>query len=84
MIRSSPMETPPSHPPGPGTAVRVMEWGQRLVRRAAQAMRDGQGLVEYGLVLGLMAVVAIGALSATGNNLNQALQRVANSISSVT
>ncbi|WP_373531430.1 hypothetical protein [Vampirovibrio sp.] len=30
----------------------------------------GQGLVEYGLVLALVAVVAIGGLTLVGNNVN--------------
>lgn len=30
---------------------------------------DGQGMVEYGLILGLIAIVVIAALSATGTSL---------------
>lgn len=30
---------------------------------------DGQGMVEYGLILGLIAIVVIAALTATGGSL---------------
>lgn len=29
---------------------------------------DGQGMVEYGLILGLIAIIAIAALTATGQS----------------
>jgi len=44
---------------------------------------EGQGLVEYGLILGLIAVVAIAALNATGAQVNSLLQKVANSLSTI-
>jgi len=44
---------------------------------------EGQGLVEYGLILGLIAVVAIAALNATGGSVNALIQKVASSLSSV-
>lgn len=44
---------------------------------------DGQGLVEYGLILGLIAVVAIAALNATGTSVNALIQKVADSLSTV-
>ena len=44
---------------------------------------EGQGLVEYGLILGLIAVVAIAALNATGGSVNDLVQKVANSLASV-
>jgi pilus assembly protein Flp/PilA len=34
---------------------------------------DGQGLVEYALILGLIAVVAIVGLNALGSNTNSSL-----------
>jgi pilus assembly protein Flp/PilA len=37
----------------------------------------GQGLAEYGLILGLIAVVCIGALTTMGQGINSALQNVA-------
>lgn len=57
---------------------------ERLRRLWSRVDEDGQGLVEYGLVLGLIAVVAIGALSATGQGVNGLLQRMADSLSSIT
>lgn len=44
---------------------------------------EGQGLVEYGLILGLIAVVAIAALNATGTSVNGLIQKVADSLSTV-
>ena len=44
---------------------------------------DGQGLVEYGLILGLIAIICVGALSATGGSVNALLQAVADSLSTV-
>jgi len=44
---------------------------------------EGQGLVEYGLILGLIAVVAIAALNATGTSVNSLIQKVATSLSTV-
>jgi len=44
---------------------------------------EGQGLVEYGLILGLIAVVAIAALNATGGSVNGLVQKVAASLNSV-
>jgi pilus assembly protein Flp/PilA len=44
---------------------------------------EGQGLVEYGLILGLIAVVAIAALNTTGSSVNGLIQKVAASLSTV-
>ena len=44
---------------------------------------EGQGLVEYGLILGLIAVVAIAALNSTGQQVNGLVQKVAKSLSTV-
>ncbi|MBI4860945.1 MAG: Flp family type IVb pilin [Candidatus Riflebacteria bacterium] len=44
---------------------------------------EGQGLVEYGLILGLIAVVAIAALNATGGSVNTLIQAVASSLTTV-
>ncbi|MBI4870126.1 MAG: Flp family type IVb pilin [Candidatus Riflebacteria bacterium] len=58
----------------------MMKKIQKLLR---QRDDEGQGLVEYGLILGLIAVVAIAALNATGTNVNLMLQRVANTLDTV-
>jgi Flp pilus assembly pilin Flp len=47
---------------------RVLIVANRLLHRA-----DGQDLVEYGLLMALIAVVAIGAISGLGNTVNTVL-----------
>lgn len=39
---------------------------------------DGQALVEYGLILALVAIIAIAALTLLGGNVNNTLNSVAN------
>lgn len=41
---------------------------------------EGQGLVEYGLILALVAVVVITVLTTMGGNLNTMFSSVANKI----
>jgi len=51
-----------------------------------KALRDGeegQGLVEYALILVLVSIVAIGALAAIGTNVTDVLQTVANHLNPV-
>jgi len=45
---------------------------------------DGQGMVEYGLILGLIAIVVIAALSATGGSLKGLFTSVSSSIGTAT
>lgn len=49
---------------------------------AVQAFKreEGQGLAEYGLILALIAVVAIGALTLLGGNIKTILNKLAGSI----
>ena len=42
--------------------------------------QEGQALVEYALILSLIAVVAIGVLQTTGNNIVDILTKVANDL----
>lgn len=42
--------------------------------------RKGQGMVEYGLILALIAVVVIGALTLMGGNISTMFSNVAGSI----
>ena len=42
---------------------------------------DGQGLVEYALILVLVSIVAIGALAAIGTNVTNVLQTIADTLS---
>lgn len=48
---------------------------RRVLMRANRLLRqtDGQDLVEYGLLMALIAVVAIGAVSSLGNTVNTVL-----------
>jgi len=48
---------------------------------AVFADEEGASLVEYALIVALVAVVAIGALKLLGTNANSALSSAANSIS---
>jgi len=41
---------------------------------------EGQALVEYALILGLVAIVAIGALTLLGTNVATVLSTIANAI----
>jgi pilus assembly protein Flp/PilA len=41
---------------------------------------EGQALVEYALIISLIAVVVIGMLTLTGNNINGILNSIANAL----
>jgi Flp pilus assembly pilin Flp len=51
-----------------------------LYFRLRQRDVDGQALVEYALILGLIAVFAIGALQLLGTNVSSVLQTIADDI----
>ena len=55
---------------------------QTFVARIQLAMRaeEGQALVEYALIISLIAVVAIATLTLTGNNVNGILNSIANAL----
>ena len=55
---------------------------QTLVARIQLAMRaeEGQALVEYALIISLIAVVAIATLTLTGNNGNRILNSIATAL----
>ena len=44
------------------------------------ADEDGQALTEYGLILGLIAVVCVGALALMGTNVNNMLKSIASTL----
>jgi pilus assembly protein Flp/PilA len=50
---------------------------ERLVRQ------EGQALIEYALILGLIAVLTIGVLQAIGANVSGLLNQISSSMSSV-
>lgn len=58
-------------------ALWILLW-ERL--SAAWRERDGQALVEYALILALVAIAAIVALRFLGNQANTTLQNVANNV----
>ena len=51
-------------------------WERGLTRE------EGQGLVEYALILVLVSIVAIGALKALGGSITGILNTIANTLSS--
>jgi len=54
-----------------------------LARLAVGARREeGQALVEYALILGLISVVAIALLSAIGTDVSQILSQVSTALAS--
>ena len=58
-------------------------WGPDQWKRARFAAADGQVLVEYALVLALIAIVSIGALKALGIDISVLMQRVGSEMASV-
>ena len=54
-----------------------------LARLAVRARREeGQALVEYALILGLISVVAIALLSAIGTDVSQILSQISTALAS--
>lgn len=51
-----------------------------LIRRFVKE-EEGQGLVEYALIIGLISIVAIAALSAAGGSIGDMFDSVKNSLS---
>ena len=41
---------------------------------------EGQGLVEYALIIGLIAIVAIAALTASGNSVSGLFTNISNNL----
>ena len=50
-----------------------------LIRRFVKE-EEGQGLVEYALIIGLISIVAIAALSAAGGSIGDMFDSVSNSL----
>jgi pilus assembly protein Flp/PilA len=57
----------------------IQTFAQR-VELAKMRAEEGQALVEYALIISLIAVVAIGMLTLTGNNVNGILNSIANAL----
>jgi pilus assembly protein Flp/PilA len=63
---------------------RINVWALRLYGRVQSfdlEREEGQALVEYALILALIAVFAIAALKALGGSVSNVLQQISNSIS---
>ena len=50
------------------------------IQLAKMRAEEGQALVEYALIVSLIAVVAIGALTLTGTSINDILKKIANNV----
>ena len=53
-----------------------------LIRRFVRE-EEGQGLVEYALIIGLIAVVAIAALSLSGGSISKIFGNIGTTLSTV-
>lgn len=51
--------------------VKVQQWSRK---------EEGQGMVEYGLIIALIAVVAIVALTSVGHTIGNLFNNVANNL----
>lgn len=51
--------------------------------RKRVALEDGQALIEYALILALVAVLTIGVLQAVGANVSGLLNKISSSMSTV-
>jgi Flp pilus assembly pilin Flp len=56
--------------------------GSTAVRKRLE-LQEGQVLIEYALILGLVAVLTIGVLQATGVNVSGLLNQISTGMSSV-
>jgi pilus assembly protein Flp/PilA len=59
---------------------QLTTWASKVFARIELRSEDGQALVEYGLILALVAVVCIAALTALGVNVAAQLQAIADAI----
>lgn len=64
----------------------MIRWAESLLRRVAETANvfihedEGATMVEYGLMVALIAIVCILAISAIGTNLNSAFNDIASSL----
>lgn len=52
---------------------KIKNWA---LRKMVETQEEGQGLAEYGLILALVAVVAIAALTALGGGISDTLDTI--------
>jgi Flp pilus assembly pilin Flp len=55
----------------------IRHFASSLMGRVMAAKEDGQALVEYSLILGLISVVAIATLAIIGGDVLEVLEKVA-------
>jgi pilus assembly protein Flp/PilA len=53
----------------------------QFVKTWLETREEGQGLVEYGMIIALVAVVAIGAVTALGTGVDGALTGIVGALS---
>ena len=56
---------------------------KRLIGRATGTSEEGQALVEYALIIGLIAIFAIGSLTVLGQNVNEVLSLVSSKFDAI-
>lgn len=58
--------------------IKQSEMKRKLKEKVSQALQseDGQGMVEYGLILALVAVVVIVALTGIGTNIKAKFENI--------
>jgi pilus assembly protein Flp/PilA len=64
-------------------SIYAKAFGLVAATRARLAREEGQALVEYALILALIAVVTIAVLQAIGINVSRILEKVSTTLSSV-
>jgi pilus assembly protein Flp/PilA len=62
------------------TYFELRETARRHLERGLSGRQAGQGMVEYGLILVLIAVVVVLILSTVGKRLNNAFSNVSNAL----
>jgi Flp pilus assembly pilin Flp len=66
-----------------GSWMRVRSCRFLTAVRHGSAREEGQALIEYALILGLVAVLTVGVLQALGHNVSSILDRVSTTLSAV-
>jgi pilus assembly protein Flp/PilA len=64
----------------PQYSLTALVFRRNTMLRSFFAKEEGQGLVEYALILVLIAVVVIGALTLLGQNINNIFNNLAKTI----